>query len=190
MKITLNARASTAKSLMPKAAPLTPRFRIRLAPSSPSPAVNSLCEEGCCSSDYEQDATHHAALLLGARDRRFVSGILRSSAAFWHRSALRIVQNCSSTSNRSARSLLVIEPPAQSDRAFNPLHRRTLERPSALAPKHTGRWLKICWRLILARHARFALRSMKPGRSSKVSAASSRTHPSQWPREQSWPSAS
>ena len=81
----------TAKSLMPKAALLTPRFRIRLAPSSPSPAVNSLCEEGCCSSDYEQDATHHAALLLGARDRRLVSGILRSSAAFWHRSALRIV---------------------------------------------------------------------------------------------------
>ena len=37
-------------------------------------------------------------------------------------------QNCSSTSNRSARSLLVIEPPAQSDRAFNLLHRRTLER--------------------------------------------------------------
>src|SRR5262249_17091639 len=36
-------------------------------------------------------------------------------------------QNCSSTSNRGARSLLVIEPPAQSDRAFNPLHRRTLE---------------------------------------------------------------
>jgi len=180
---------------MPKAALLTPRFRIRLAPSSPSPAVNSLCEEGCCSPDYEQHATHHAALLLGARDRRFVSGNLRSSAAFWHRSVLRIVTNCSSTSNRGARSLLVIEPPAQSDRAFNPLHRRTLERPSALAPKHTGReefasWLKIRWRLILARHARFALRSMKPGRSSKVSAASSRTHPSQWPREQSWPSAS
>src|SRR5215470_2489588 len=93
LKITLNARASTAKPLMPEAALLTPRFRIRLAPSSPSPAVNSLCEEGCCSSGYEQDATHHAALLLGARDcrRRFVSGILRSSAAFWHRSALRIV---------------------------------------------------------------------------------------------------
>src|SRR5262249_48410132 len=60
----------------------------------------ALYEEGCCTSDYEQDATHHAALLLGARDRRFVR------------------------------------------------------------------------------------------RSSKVSAASSRTHPSQWPREQSWPSAS
>jgi hypothetical protein len=43
--------------------------------------------------DYEQDATHNAALLLGVRDcrRRFVSGILRWSAAFWHRSALRIV---------------------------------------------------------------------------------------------------
>jgi hypothetical protein len=43
------------------------------------------------------------------------------------------------------------------------------------------------WRLILARHARFALRSMKPGRCSKVSAASSRTHPSQWPRETQLP---
>ena len=33
-----------------------------LAPSSPSPAINSPCEEGCCSCDYEQDATRHAAL--------------------------------------------------------------------------------------------------------------------------------
>ena len=33
-----------------------------LAPSSPSPAINSPCEEGCCSRDYEQDATRHAAL--------------------------------------------------------------------------------------------------------------------------------
>jgi hypothetical protein len=62
----------------------------------------------------------------------------------------------------------VIEPRAQSGRAFNPLHRSTREHPSALAPKHTGReefasWLKIRWRLILAGHARFALRSMKPG---------------------------
>ena len=39
-------------------------------------------------------------------------------------------QNSSSTSNRGARSLLVIEPPAQSDRAFNPLHRGTpFDRP-------------------------------------------------------------
>src|SRR5215471_9882755 len=154
---------------MPKAAPLTPRFRIRLAPSSPSPAVNSLCEEGCCSSDYEQDATHHAALLLGARDRRFVSGILRSRQRHSGTAApYGSSQNCSSTSNRGARSLLVIEPPAQSGRAFNPLHRSTREHPSALAPKRTGReefvsWLKIRWRLILAGHARFALRSMKPG---------------------------
>src|SRR6266481_6752321 len=33
-----------------------------LAPSSPSPAINSPCEEGCCSRDYEQGATRHAAL--------------------------------------------------------------------------------------------------------------------------------
>jgi hypothetical protein len=33
-----------------------------LAPSSPSPAINSPCEAGCCSCDYEQDATRHAAL--------------------------------------------------------------------------------------------------------------------------------
>jgi hypothetical protein len=43
----------------------------------------------------------------------------------------------------------VIEPPSQSDRAFNPLHRSTpFDRPSVLAPKHVGReeiasWSKI-----------------------------------------------
>jgi hypothetical protein len=39
-------------------------------------------------------------------------------------------------------------------------------------------------------HARFAMRSMKPGRSSKVLAAASRRHPTRSRRKQSWPSAS
>src|SRR5262249_870726 len=39
-----------------------PNAAYSLAPSSPSPAINSPCEEGCCSRDYEQDATRHAAL--------------------------------------------------------------------------------------------------------------------------------
>jgi hypothetical protein len=34
-------------------------------------------------------------------------------------------QNCSWTSDYGGRSLPVIEPPSQSDRAFNPLHLRT-----------------------------------------------------------------
>jgi hypothetical protein len=141
LKITSSARASTPKSLMSKAALPTPRFKIRLAPSSPSPAINSLCEEVCCSSDYEQDATHHAACCC----LMHVTADEDSSAVFCTRqrhsgtaAPYGSSQNCSSTSNRGARSLFVIEAPAQSDRAFNPLQRRTLERPSALAPKHTG----------------------------------------------------
>jgi hypothetical protein len=37
-------------------------FMSQNAPSAPSPAINSPCEEGCCSRNYEQDATRHAAL--------------------------------------------------------------------------------------------------------------------------------
>jgi hypothetical protein len=52
-----------------------------------------------------------------------------ASAAFLHRSACatgRASQNCSWISHYGRRTFRVIEPPSQSDRAFNPLHRRHL----------------------------------------------------------------
>ena len=51
----------------------------------------------------------------------------------------RLSQNGSWTSDCGERSLQVIEPPSQSDRAFNPLHRRTLlSVPPLSQPKHVG----------------------------------------------------
>jgi hypothetical protein len=46
-----------------------------LAPSSPSPAINSPCEEGCCSRDYEQDASCRVAVLTARDCRRHSSAV-------------------------------------------------------------------------------------------------------------------
>ena len=47
--------------------------------------------------------------------------------------------------------------------------------------------VEIRWRSSLPRHARFAMRLMRPGRSCKVLAATSRKHPSRLRRKQFWP---